>query len=327
MSIIEKLNAVKGTVPHYWPIGAFIHHNPLKGFENLNFKEALTKAQNTFGGKVYMDPEYYIALYNEDKIKSQQLERNLLQPLKEKNLERYLKQAKIFMLQISPLWNSFRSYEDLKVNETDEELHTYLEKNSIYMNTDMWIESLTKHMTLYEIHDALFETNEKELIEKDVIEYIARFLDQQQTTLSMEDRDLGMFNTFKLYEDIDYVVDAQTYVEEALVELKVDDVEKYFLTHILKLHGWAGYIKYRSEDEGYFAQQEHPSTLMDYMAIRLHFEVKYMQKEKINDFEKLHDYIKNNTPYAILKLLQAKGKLTGTYNDAMEEHQDYKETT
>ncbi len=48
-------------------------------------------------------------------------------------------------------------------------------------------------MTLYEIHDALFGTSEKELIEKDVIEFIARFLDQQQTTLSMTDRDLGMF--------------------------------------------------------------------------------------------------------------------------------------
>ncbi len=50
-----------------------------------------------------------------------------------------------------------------------------------------------------------------------------------------------------------------------------------------------------------------------------------MQKEKINDFDKLKAYIKDNTPYAILKLLQAKGKLTGTYNDAMEEHQDYQE--
>ena len=39
MSLLEKLNAVKDTVPHYWPIGAFIHHNPLKGFEHLNFKD------------------------------------------------------------------------------------------------------------------------------------------------------------------------------------------------------------------------------------------------------------------------------------------------
>jgi uncharacterized protein YbcC (UPF0753/DUF2309 family) len=82
MSILEKLNAVKDTVPHYWPIGAFIHHNPLKGFEHLNFKEGLDKAQSIFGGKVYMDPDYYISLYDEGKIKTEQLEKNLLKILK-----------------------------------------------------------------------------------------------------------------------------------------------------------------------------------------------------------------------------------------------------
>lgn len=323
MSILEKLNAVKDTVPHYWPIGAFIHHNPLKGFEHLHFKDGLDKAQSIFGGKVYMDPDYYIRLYNEGKIKAEQLEKNLLTPLKESDLENYLEEAKSFMLEVSPLWNGLRSYEELKVHEIDEDLHTYLEVNSIYMNTDAWIESLTKHMTLYEIHDAIFGTREKELIEKEVIEYITRFLDKQQTTLSMTDRDLGMFNTFKLYEDIDYVIDAEEYVLEALEKLKVEDVEKYFLTHILKLHGWAGYIKYRSEDKDYFPQKEHPSTMMDYMAVRLHFELKYMQKKEINNFDKLEAYIKENTPYAILKLLWEKGKLTGTYIDAMEESKDY----
>jgi len=323
MSILEKLNAVKDTVPHYWPIGAFIHHNPLKGFEHLKFKEALDKAQGIFGGKVYMSPSYYINLYNEGKITSTELEKNIRATLKESPHADYCNQAKKFMLEISPIWDSLRSYEDLKVMKVDEDLHTYLEDNSIYMNTDKWLKSLTKHLTLYEIHDALFGTSEKELIEKDVIEYIARFLDDAQTTLSMTDRDLGMFNTFKLYEDIEHEGDSESYVAQILTKLKVQDIEAYFLTHILKLHGWAGFIKYRSEDENYTSQQAHPSTLMDYMAIRLHFELKYMQKEGINDFDKLEGYIEENKPYAILKLLQAKGKLTGAYNDAMEEHQDY----
>jgi uncharacterized protein YbcC (UPF0753/DUF2309 family) len=325
VSILEKLNAVKDTVPHYWPIGAFIHHNPLKGFEHLNFKEGLNKAQSIFGGKVYMDPDYYIERYHQGTIKPEILEKNLRKVLKEANLENYLEVAKKFMLEVSPLWHSFKNYEALKVHEIDETLHTHLEKNAIYTHTEAWIASLTKHMTLYEIHDALFGTSEKELIEKDVIEYLARFLDEQQTTLSMTDRDLGMFQTFKLYENIDYVINVEQYVEEALATLKVQNVEQYFLTHILKLHGWAGFIKYRSEDKAYFAQQEHPSSLMDYMAIRLHFELKYMKKETINDFDKLKAYIKENTAYTILKLLQAKGKLTGTYNDAMEEHQAYQE--
>lgn len=325
MSILEKLNAVKDTVPHYWPIGAFIHHNPLKGFEHINFKESLDKAQSIFGGKVYMDSDYYIALYNEGKIKSEHLEKNILKPLQDTKFKDYATHAKTFMLEVSPLWDSLRSYEELKINEIDKELHSYLEDDSIYMNKELWIASLTKSMTLYEIHDALFDTSDKELIEKDVIEFIARFLDNAQTTLSMADRDLGMFNTFKLYEDIKYNGDAESYVQKMLEKLKVKDIEKYFLTHILKLHGWAGFIKYRSEDDSYHAQKEHPSTLMDYMAIRLHFEKKYITKEKINNFDILQSYIESHKEYTILKLLQSKGKLTGVYNDAMEEHQDYSE--
>jgi len=323
MSILEKLNAVKDTVPHYWPIGAFIHHNPLKGFEHLNFKDGLDKAQSIFGGKVYMDSQYYIDLYKDGKVCDKQLEKNLSKALKDNEKEDYLEAAKKFMLNISPKWRGLRSYEELKVATIDDELHTYLENNSIYMDTKAWLKSLTKHMTLYEIHDALFGTSEKELIEKDVIEYLSRFLDEQATTLSMTDRDFGMFQAFKLYENIDYIIDTEGFVEEALETLKVKDVQDYFLTHILKLHGWAGFIKYRSQDNEYYAQQEHPSSMMDYMAIRLHFEVKYMAKEKINDFDKLDNYIKENTPYAILKLLQAQGKLTGTYNDAMEDSKDY----
>jgi uncharacterized protein YbcC (UPF0753/DUF2309 family) len=325
MSILEKLNAVKDTVPHYWPIGAFIHHNPLKGFEDLNFKEGLAKAQSIYGGKVYMDASYYISLFHKGKIEEKLLEKNLLNPLKDSNLEQFEKEAKTFMLEISPKWESLRSYEELKLNEIDETLHTYLEEDSIYFNKETWVKKLSNQMTLYEIHDALFGTSDKELIEKDIIEYISRFLDQAQTTLSMADRDLGMFDTFKLYEDIEHTGDAQSYVEQVLEKLKVADVENYFLTHILKLHGWAGYIKYRSEDSEYHAQKEHPSTLMDFMAIRLHFEQKYIAKEKFNNFELLNTYIKTNIDYAILKLLQSKGKLTGTYNDAMEEHQNYQD--
>ena len=325
MSLLEKLNAVKDTVPHYWPIGAFIHHNPLKGFEHLNFKEGLSKAQSIFGGNVYMEPSYYIGLYNEGKISPSLLEKNLLALLKEHQLENYLEQAKAFLLDVSPSWKSLRSYEALKVETIDNPLHTHLKANSLYMDTSAWVASLTKNMTLYEIHDALFGTSKKELIEKDVIEYLARFLDQQQTTLSMRDRDLGMFKAFQLYENIDYIIDIEAYVQEALDTLKVQDIEKYFLTHILKLHGWAGFIKYRSQDNQYYSQQQHPSSMMDYMGVRLHFEIKYMQNEKINDFEKLKHYIDANTPYAILKLLQAKGKLTGIYNDAMEDGEKYQE--
>ncbi len=323
MSILEKLNAVKDTVPHYWPIGAFIHHNPLKGFEHLNFKEGLSKAQGIFGGQVYMSSEYHVNLYHEGKISDEALEKNLERSLKDASFENFAKDAKSFLVEVSPKWKSLRDYEKLKVTAIDEELHSHLEEESIYKNKEAWVKQLTKHMTFYEIHDALFGTTEKELIEKDVIEFISRFFDEAQTTLSMSDRDLGMFEAFKLYEDIEHQGDSESYVSEILKKFKIKEVEEYFLTHILKLHGWAGFIKYRSEDCNYHPQKMHPSSLMDYMAIRLHFERKYIGQEVINNFGILQAYIAQNRSYSLLKLLQSKGKLTGSYNDMLEDSNDY----
>jgi len=325
MGIVEKLDAIKGTVPHYWPIGSFIHHNPLKGFEHLNFKDGLEKAQKIYGGKVYMDPSYYLKFYNEGKISHSILESNLKEILKVDGLAEYYDLAMKCLLEVNPLWNHFRSRADSNKHEVDKELLAYLDDEFSYHNKDRWLKKITKHMTLYEINDILFHRDDKEVIEKSIIEYITRFLDEEQTTLPMANRELGMFETFKLYEDFDYPHDSETFVEEALEKLHVKNKERYLLIHVLKLHGWAGFIKYRSEDPGYFSQQKHPSSLMDYMAIRLYYELIYLQHRKINNFDLLHEYALENGAYVILKMLKYKYNLPGKYIDAMEESKNYEE--
>ena len=325
MGILEKLDAVKSTVPHYWPIGSFIHHNPLKGFEHLNFKDGLNKAKTIYGGKVYMEPSYYLKFYHERKISHAILESNLKDVLEIDGLAEYYDLAMKCLLEVNPQWNQFRSQADSSEHEIDEELLAYLDDEFSYHNKDRWLKKLTKHMTLYEINDILFQRDDTEVIEKSIIEYITRFLDEEQTTLSMENRELGMFETFKLYEDFEYAHDSERFVEEALEKLHVKNKERYLLIHVLKLHGWAGFIKYRSEDPDYFSQQKYPSSLMDYMAIRLYYELIYLQHRKINNFDLLHEYALENGAYVILKVIKYKYNLPGKYIDAMEDSKNYEE--
>lgn len=108
MGIIEKLDAIKNTVPHYWPIGSFIHHNPLKGFEDSHFKDALSKAQKIYGGRVYMEPSYYLALYKEGKISHALLEENLKAVLQEDGLSEHFDLAMRCLLEVNPEWNRYR---------------------------------------------------------------------------------------------------------------------------------------------------------------------------------------------------------------------------
>ena len=318
MSIAEKLNSIKDTVPHYWPIGSFIHHNPLKGFEDLHFKDALKKAQSIFGGKVYMDSSYFMELYKEGKIDNVIFESNIEKVILEKKLDVPLQLAKSFLMEVSPKWNSLRIKFLYKKEQIDSELYLYLQEKSNYNDDKAWLSELTRHMTLYEINDAIFGSNNKESIEKDIIEFVSRFLDENQTTLGMPNRDLGMFETFKLYENFEYEKNAESFVEESLEQLHVKDTESYLLTHLLKLHGWAGFIKYRSEDPNYFSQQKYPSALIDYMAIRLHYELEAVKNSKISNFELFEDYCKNNLSDVILQFLKHKNMLFGTALDAIE---------
>ena len=323
MGIIEKLDAIKNTVPHYWPIGSFIHHNPLKGFEDMKFKDALEKAKKIYGGRVYMEPSYYLKFYKEGKISHSILEDNLKEILEIDGLAEHYDLAMRCLLEVNPEWNRYRSAASTKEHPIDEDLLSYLDDEFSYHNKKKWLTKLTKHMTLYEINDVLFNRDDKEVIEKSVIEYISRFLDEEQTTVSMSNRELGMFETFKLYEDFDYPYDAEAFVEEALEKLNVKNKERYLLTHVLKLHGWAGFIKYRSEDPDYFSQQQYPSSMIDYIAIRLYYELAYLKHRKINNFRLLDEYIEKNGAYTILKIVKSKNKLPGKFIDAMEEADDY----
>ena len=323
--IKEKLEYVQGIIPHYWPITTFIHHNPLKGFEKRKFKEALKIAKDIFDAKVYMDSEYYVSLYKDGKIKQHLLEENLLNVLQEHNLSKYFHEARTFLIEISPRWESYRSYKYLNEITPEEKLVKFLKTQSMYKDLDSLVESLTKFMTFYEIYDAIFDTNLKELIEKEIIEYVSRFLDQEQTTLSMYQRNLGMFNTFKYYEGVDFSGNAEEYIQKALDELKVDEnsTPEYLLAHLLKQAGWAGFIKYREEDKDYYYwQQEYPASLIDYMAVRMFYEQKYIRKLPINNFNDLNKYIEDNKEYVILKLLKYKNLLPPKYIDMLENGED-----
>ena len=320
MNIRKDIERVKNIIPKYWPITTFIHHNPLSSFEKLKFKDALEKAQDVFESNVYMKPDYYISLYQEGKIKQHVLEKNLYSLLEKNNCSHYFNEGRTFLIDISPRWESFKSYKYLSKICLSEHLLKYIKLNSPFKNSTSLLEYEAKFFTLYDFIDAIFDKNKGEIIEKDVIDYVSRFLDQEQTTLSMYQRNLGMFNTFKYYEGVNFKGTSLEYIEYILQTLKIpeDKIENYLLSHILKLGGWGGFIKYRERDENYYWQQEYPASITDYLAIRLHYEWKHLKNENLNNFEHLNSYIQQNKEKTLLKILEYKNKLPAKYVDLLE---------
>ncbi|MGC9286437.1 MAG: DUF2309 domain-containing protein [Hydrogenobaculum sp.] len=308
------LENVRKYIPHYWPMTTFVHHNPLHGFEDIPFKEALKQASKLYKAKVYMDSKYYVELYKEGVIKRDVLERNLFELLKKIGFEKYFGEAKKFITEISQDWKYYR----VKSSQTpDISLIDYFNQK-IVKDEHTLFEELIEDMMLSEILDAIFEDNITDIVEKEIVEFVARFLDEGQTTMSMPERQKGMFEAFKLYEGLNTSLNEEEYADTILHELSPKNVERYILTHLLKEFGWAAFIKYREDNEDYYFQQIYPASLLEYLAVRLHYEKKYLTQYPILNFVELYKAFEQNKALFILKLLKAKNLLPSKYVDRLE---------
>ncbi|MFD2203772.1 YbcC family protein [Shivajiella indica] len=78
-SVSFDLDHVLHDLGHYLPAQSplkdFVHHNTLHAFQNLSFHEALQKASENFGYKVYWDIEKYRELYHRGKISLEIIDR------------------------------------------------------------------------------------------------------------------------------------------------------------------------------------------------------------------------------------------------------------
>jgi len=62
-------------VAQFWPMKAFVHHNPIHGLEHLPFDEAVRCGKRLLGGNGYLPNEEYRALYCEGRITDEAVRR------------------------------------------------------------------------------------------------------------------------------------------------------------------------------------------------------------------------------------------------------------
>jgi hypothetical protein len=55
-------------IPFFWPMRAFIHHNPLHGLEKLPFEQAVSEGRKLFHGKGFLPRKIYRRYLDEGKI-------------------------------------------------------------------------------------------------------------------------------------------------------------------------------------------------------------------------------------------------------------------
>lgn len=105
------LHELKHYLPAQAPLKDFIHHNTLHAFQDLPFHEALHRASDLFGYKVYFSLHEYRQLYQSKRINESIIDRVLIEKKGAQKLEPWKKKliSEPFESEFSPRVNSLRN--------------------------------------------------------------------------------------------------------------------------------------------------------------------------------------------------------------------------
>lgn len=319
-------------IPLFWPMRSFIHHNPLQGLEKLSFEDAIAEGEKLFHGKGFLHRNAYQRYYNEGKISQQSLS-----DLIEKFLGQYEPIADIdmhnWLLTLltkveAPLTidggkcsGSLASDSDIAALLRGEDL-LESKQQDVGALSDKLLGSLLNDSPLYETLDGLFDTGIGEELDELVIKSCLNFFDEGQAAWGMPNRKDGFFSAWrevsfrhlgilfkgrKIREILEVSEDPEGIIVHVMECLNIPKElwMRCFRLELSRLHGWAGFIRWRSNARHYFQGVQHPGDLVDLLAVRLTLALALIQdrarKGIPSNVDELQDFVKQHAMQACLR--------------------------
>lgn len=130
-----------------------------------------------------------------------------------------------------------------------------------------------------------------EMVNQQLVKWIAAFTDEGIAGWSMPSRERGFYSAWRELAQEDYSArligiahahrkirkmpdDPEDAILQHLQHLDIPNARwrEYLSRHLAQLPGWAGMIRWRGENPGYPAQQQYPIDPLQYLAVRLFYE-------------------------------------------------------
>jgi hypothetical protein len=277
-------------VPFFWPMRNFIHHNPLHGFEHLPFEEAVANGERLFHARGFLPRAAYRRYFDSGQVDPGALERGVRQFVKEQpafvpfDLSGWL---------LADLTQRDRPVvENLTIADADD-VHAVLtgaeppERPEVdpEVLAEQLAETVLRRRPLYEVVDGLYGTTIGTELDEQVVRACLDFFDEGQSVWEMPSRERGFFNAWLdlagrgvrlTFDELmgrgggDGEASPESLIAQALRALEVPEEHwvAYFTHELARLHGWAGFIRWRSNATHYYWRQRFPGDLVDYMAVR-----------------------------------------------------------
>ncbi|MFP4640218.1 MAG: DUF2309 domain-containing protein [Guyparkeria sp.] len=291
LKIRSMVHMAAEPIPNFWPMRTFIHHNPLHGLEDLPFPEAIEQGKALFHGRGFLPRADYQRLHTEGRLDRDTIEERVAEALAERPALREIGGQDL----LCTLLTERREPVITKRTVADvDDVARALQRQPASEQAPMDVETLADRLRgcfpaerpLYEALDLLFDTRIGETLDELLIKTCLDFFDEGQSAWQMPGREQGLFTAWSALArrnlrlflrglHIQKIL-VQSETPEGIIAYILDELgipesvwQDLIVRELTHMHGWAGFIRWRSTASHYHWSKEHPADLVDFLAIRL----------------------------------------------------------
>jgi len=327
LSIRSMVYVASESIPYFWPMRTFIHHNPLHGLEELPFEQAVQEGRRLFHGRVFLRRPIYQDYLRQGKVDEDDLNAQVAAFIAEHqhvpgvDMQQWLMALLTQAEQKVIFRTSIASYEDIQAAVNGQ---------PVPQGEALQAENLVKYLRhellgdrpVYDAVDALYGTEIGTELDELVIKSCLDFFDEGQSVWSMPARKRGFFSAWRevanrnvrLYlrgmhiQDILAVDDTpEGVIAHVMHTLGIPEERwvHYFTRELAQLHGWTGFIRWRWNSKNYYWSKRYPADLIDLLAVRLTFALALLSERGQHDVAStapaIEDAIENRTMETYLR--------------------------
>ncbi len=277
-------------IPYFWPMRTFIHHNPLHGLEHTPFAEAVAEGKRLFRARGYLPRAAHQRYLTNGTVDPQALEHQVSKFLAGEKPQEGLDMHRLLMTVLGACQQPVSMKLTLaNAQDVYAMLHGHAlppREIPLPLLASLVKSEVPTHAPLYAGVDTLFGTEISSILNELVIKSCLDFFDEGQSVWQMPGRDKGLFSSWSAIARRNL----RLFIRGLHVKqiLEVDDTPEgmiryvmnelgipedlwmdYFTSELTQLHGWAGFIRWRSSAKHYYWNRHYPADLVDYLAIRL----------------------------------------------------------
>ena len=344
-------------IAQFWPMRTFVHHNPLHSLEYLPFEEAVRRGTQFMGGNGYLPSHQYRAYLKSGRIQSQDLDDALKPIVHDKHVvigSRRVTHAEVLRAclteglcepVVEPLETELPDPSQELIDKLASKLTCVLRVRDVRERIGKIVEgdqaALGRWITLSHWCDDTFGTQVVRQINDQLIKWCEAFLDEGHAAWPMPEREKGLYGAWKAIASHEWspcgikdscrkIARLPDYPEDALLE-SLDALaipaalrQDYLSLQLTALPGWAGFIKWRGEQQNYPWQRVYPASLVKFLAIRLWYARELVQKTCRDElgidgrYDAVTSYMRNCPEEYYLRRQRVAGRLPALYAEEVD---------